>query len=102
MKRNKKIEKKGTIKRATLYEVDRSKEITLDDLFALDNGLVYVEDDNRGGGYALSFAYPDVIWLYRADSPADECSYDFSEDDGWIKDDSLHIFACKEVHHDAN
>ena len=157
MKRNKKIERKGTAKRAQIYfdelismdgqpvwvdgygahyglihvdaetgticinhglgcidqiaredadnlrkvsvEVDRSKELTIDDLSKLDAGLVYVEDDNLGGGYALVDANPDAICLYRADSPADECSYDFYEYVGWIKDDSIHIFACKEVHH---
>lgn len=80
-------------------EVDRSKELTLDDLSKLDAGLVYVEDDNLGGGYALVDANPDAICLYRADAPVDEISYDFSEDDGWVKDDSIHIFACKEVRH---
>ena len=155
MKRNKKIERKGTIKRATLYfdelinmdgqpvwaegyaahyglvhidekmgaicinhglgcveqignantgnlrkvsvEVDRSKELTLDDLSKLDAGLVYVEDDSLGGRYALVDANQDAIDLYCADTPDDECSYSFMEADGWAKDDSIRIYACKEV-----
>lgn len=80
-------------------EVDRNKELTLDDLFDLDNGLVYVEDDNWGDGYALSFAYPDAIMLYRADAPVDEISYDLTEDEGWAKPDGIRIFACKEAAH---
>lgn len=85
--------------RKVSVEVDRSKELTIDDLFVLDNGLVYVEDDNWGGRYALSFAYPDSIMLYRADAPVDEISYALLEDEGWAKPDGIHIFACKEVRH---
>ena len=85
--------------RKVSIEVDRSKELTLDDLFELDNSLVYVEDDNLGGGYALSFAYPDTIYLYRADAPDDGSSYELLEDEGWAKPDGIHIFACKEVRH---
>lgn len=157
MKRNKKIERKGTIKRATLYfdelinmdgqpvwvegyaahyglvhidekmgaicinhglgcveqighantgnlrkvsvEVDRSKELTLDDLSKLDAGLVYVEDESLGARYALVDANPDAIDLYCADTPDDECSYSFMAADGWAKDDSIRIYACKEAAH---
>nr|DAL06303.1 MAG TPA: hypothetical protein [Caudoviricetes sp.] len=157
MKRNKKIERKGTVKRARMYfdellymdgqpvwvegyaahyglvhideemgpiyinhglgcveqignanienlrkvsvEVDRTAELTLDDLAEMDKALVYVEDDNLGGRYALVDASPDAIDLYCADTPDDECCYSFCEDDGWARDDSIHIYACREVHH---
>lgn len=83
--------------RKVSVEVDRTAELTLDDLSKMDKALVYVEDEASGGRYALVDANPDAISLYCADTPDDECSYYFCEDDGWARDDSVHIYACKEV-----
>lgn len=88
----------GNLRKVSV-EVDRSKELTLDDLSKLDAGLVYVEDDSLGARYALVDANPDAIDLYCADTPDDECSYSFMAADGWAKDDSIRIYACKEAAH---
>ena len=83
--------------RKVFVEVDRTAELTRYELSKMGKGLVYVEDESLGGRYALVDANPDVIDLYCADTPDDECSYSFMAADGWAKDDSIHVYACKEV-----
>lgn len=73
--------------------------VVYDALFCMDGQPIWVDGYRAHYGLVHVAADTGTICLYRADSPADECSYDFSEDDGWIKDDSIHIFACKEVDH---
>ena len=91
----------GNLRKVSV-EVDRTEELALDDLSKMDKALVYVEDDNLGGRYALVDANPDAINLYCADTPDDECCYSFCEDDEWARDDSIHIYACREVQHNDN
>lgn len=87
--------------RAVPMEVASGADLAVSDLAALDGGIVYVDDPSlEHGGYAIVEAYSDIIFLYLADVPAEACSYCFSEDENWARDENIHIFACKEASHD--